>query len=69
MISVSEFCPGCQSLQGMEVTVSLREEVDPEGNLRKLVTKSYHYPVSSSLAQTHFHQPYRGHGVQIGRLP
>ena len=42
MISVSEFCPRCQSLQGMEVTVSLREAVDPEGNLRKIVTKSYH---------------------------
>ena len=42
MISVSEFCPRCQSLQAMEVTVSQREEVDSEGNRRKFVTKSYH---------------------------
>jgi hypothetical protein len=42
MISVSEFCPRCQSLQTMEVIVSQREEVDSEGNWRKVVTKSYH---------------------------
>jgi len=42
MISVSEFCPRCQSLQTVEVTVSQREEVDADGNRRTIVTKSYH---------------------------
>jgi ribosomal protein S27AE len=41
MISVNEFCPRCQSPQNMEVTISQREEVDSEGNSRKIVTKSY----------------------------
>lgn len=41
-MSASEFCPRCQSLQTMEVTISQREEVDSEGNRRTIVTKSYH---------------------------
>jgi hypothetical protein len=42
MISVREFCPRCQPLQNMEITISQREEIDSEGNSRKIVTKSYH---------------------------
>jgi hypothetical protein len=41
MTSVRAFCPRCQSLQNLELTTSQREEVDSEGNVRKIVTKSY----------------------------
>ena len=36
-----------------------------------LLKKDSPQPLSCfpSLAQTHFHLPYDGHGVQIGRLP
>ena len=41
MMSVTEFCPRCRSLQHMEVTISQREEVDSEGNLTEIATKTY----------------------------
>jgi len=41
MTSVREFCPRCQSIRNLEITTSQREEVDSEGNARKIVTKSY----------------------------
>ena len=37
-----EFCPRCQSYNSMEVAISLSEEADSEGNLRKIITKNYH---------------------------
>lgn len=42
MVAIREFCPRCQSLRDVGVTSSEREEIDSEGNLRKIVTKTYH---------------------------
>ena len=36
------FCPKCQALRRMNISTSQRVSVDPEGNTKKILTKTYH---------------------------
>ena len=41
MLPAVEYCPICQSLQQMNITIDQSEDVDSEGNSRTIVTKNY----------------------------
>ena len=49
---VNEFCPRCQALRGMTVSTSRREEIDSEGKVKKILTKSYHCETCHSFVRS-----------------
>ena len=52
MHPVNEFCPKCQTLRTMTVSISRREEVDAEGNKKEIVTKNFHCEICHSFVRS-----------------
>jgi C4-type Zn-finger protein len=47
-----EFCTRCRTVRNMRVSVSLRKLPDSKGNIKEIVTKSYHCESCGSFVRS-----------------
>jgi bacterioferritin-associated ferredoxin len=49
----SELCPKCGALRNHAISTSCREEVGADGEIKKIVTTSYHCGACNSFIRSH----------------
>ncbi|MBU0991621.1 MAG: hypothetical protein KJ737_03915 [Proteobacteria bacterium] len=54
---ITEFCTGCQKIQNLKGTVSIREEKTPDGVKVKIITTSYHCEICNAFIRSEEHDP------------
>lgn len=52
MLQPKEYCPRCQAVRNMTVSVSRREGVDSKGNRKTILTKSFHCETCHSFVRS-----------------
>ena len=48
----TEMCPMCRDLRNMSVTTKRRKVVDPDGNTKEILTKTYHCATCGSFVRS-----------------